>query len=142
MGDEEPSHLRRNVVIGIVILLLVAAAVALWAVFAPEAPPSDPPLPTPTIDPGDGALNPVNTFPGQPTITGVVEGDQVAFTWVYDHQDDSDVYWVNLGTGQDEKIEDPTYTTDYTGDEVCLSVRVARASGAYAQVNPTKVCVS
>ncbi len=141
--EETAPRQRRAILIGALILLLVAAGLAAWVVFGPEAPPPDPELPTVTVDPAGGGIGAaVDAYPGQPVITGAVEGDRVVFSWTYDHEDPSDFYWVSLGDGSAEKVEDPSYATGYQGSPVCLMVRVARASGAYAQIEPTEGCVS
>ena len=132
--EADSSHTSRlTLVIALVLIGVVAVGVVVWIMIAPlSTTPADQPSPTYSADDGFGT----NTFPGPAIITGKTVGSTAQFTWDYDHFSDSDSYWVQVVGGGDEvMVQDPSYTVEYTGQKVCIQVRVVRASGAYAQVD-------
>jgi hypothetical protein len=135
----EPRASFRTILIGCVALAVVAAAAVSWIVLGPEpAPPIE--SPTLTINPGE--VDQVeDTLPGVPRIVGVIVEGEARFTWTYERFSTTDIYFVDGPAGQ-VKLDQPRYTTAYNGEEVCIGVRVSRASGANAQVDFTEGCVS
>jgi len=132
--ETDPSHTSRfSLVIALISIGVVIVGVGAWIIVAPPSTVrTDQPSPTYSADDGFGT----NTFPGPAIIMGKTVGDTAQFTWDYDHFSDSDSYWVQVvGSGDEVMVQDPTYTVDYNGEEVCIQVRVVRASGAYAQVD-------
>jgi hypothetical protein len=134
---DEPAGSRKVVVWGIGLLVLVAAGVTAWVVLGPDPDERPAPLPTPSQDSELGiALTP----PGAPVVTGVVVGAQVTFTWQYDYAAPGDISWVVTGTGAAQRLAEPTLSLPYDGHEVCIEVRIARASGGQAQTQGTRGC--
>ena len=141
-ADQSPRRSRLSLLVALISIGVVIVGVGAWIIAAPPyTPPAEQPNPTYSADDGFGS----NTFPGTVYITGKVVGDKAQFTWDYDHFSDSDSYWVQV-VGSDApqvQVEDPSYTVDYNNEQVCIQVRVIRASGAYAQVEWSEQgCVS
>jgi len=134
-GDtgERPTS-RTPLIIGVVCVLILAIAATVWVFFGPTVEPA-PPLPTPSMGADDGLGN-ANTFPGPVSITGAVVDNEARFTWTYENADDSDTYLVRVQGGPEAgvKVSDSTYSMPYDGHQICISVRVERASGGYAQM--------
>ena len=129
---EPPSRRSRvSLVVALVCIVVVIAGVGAWIYLAPTPVP-DPIPPNPSVSADDGFGE---TYPGTVFITGAVEGNQAVFTWDYDFFRDDDSYYVLVGGTDEVRVEDPTYTADYNGQQVCIQVEVVRASGKY--VSPT-----
>jgi len=144
-GEPEEAELpRRRSRLSLVVALLsigvVIVGVGAWVLIAPPySTPTD--LPTPTVTTDEFGTN---TYPGPVVITGQVVGDKAVFTWEYDHAADSDTYWVQVvGTDEQIPVPTPTYTAHYDNQQVCIHVRVVRATGGFQQVDWSKEgCVS
>ena len=137
-GSDEPRGSKRSklsLIVALSVVVIVAASVTVWV--ASLAPKDNPPpeLPTPTMDSDDGFG--ANTYPGPVSIVGKVVNGQAVFTWQYEHSVDSDSYQVLAPGGPTEGVQvpDPSYTLPYNNEEVCIQVKVVRASGGYAQLN-------
>ena len=136
---EEPSRRSRlSLVVALVLVGAVAVGVGAWIFLAPPSTViSDQASPTYSPDDGFGS----NTYPGPAVITGKVVGDQAQFTWDYDNFADSDSYLVQVvGSSDQEKVPDPSYSVDYNGEQVCIQVQVVRASGGFAQLDWSEGC--
>jgi len=139
-----PSTSPRTLVIGLVLILLAVIALVLWFVLGPKSEPPPPPPPTPTYDPGGGGLGNQNTTPGEPVITGVIEGDEIVFTWKYDRADKTDRFWVRYfdkdGSQQEKSLKEASFPLPYSGKTVCIDVRIERGTGAHPQTTWTHGC--
>ena len=141
--DEIPQSSRRSrlsLVVALLSISVVIVGVGAWVIIAPPYSTSTD-LPTPTVSGDDLGTK---TYPGPAIIRGQVTGDKAVFTWQYENYADSDSYWVQVvGVGEPLLVDDPTYTVDYNNEQVCIAVRVVRASGAYQQIDWSKEgCVS
>lgn len=90
-------------------------------------------LPDPTATPSETAptMGTVETRPGDPRIEGVRTDSQVTFTWTYENTLESDTYLVKVSGETDPRsVADATVTLDSAG-QVCVQVKVIRASGQY-----------
>ena len=132
--------------LGWVALLIVALVLVgvTWAVaggLRPEARPTvSPSFSEPPPDPG----NPVPP-PGRPAIRGVRDGTVVTFTWTYANALPSDSFYYQLKPGdQTRTVAQPwlKLTGRPKGTQVCVWVRVHRASGADAARTFEKGCVA
>ncbi|MDR2929541.1 MAG: serine/threonine protein kinase [Propionibacteriaceae bacterium] len=130
---------RRRLITTVVLVVVAALAVAAWIVFSPDPEGEPGGLPTASIPPDD-TVGDIDTYPGTPVITSTIADGMVTFQWEYDQADPSDFYWIVAPDGARVRLEDPVYTTAVTGEKTCVSVSVNRATGAYAQIDPTQGC--
>ena len=107
----------------------------------PEARPTTSPIHSePVPDPGSAELP-----PGKPKIVGERAGAVVTFRWTYANPLPTDTFYYKLTeNGQQRTVAEPwlTLTGQASGKQVCIWVKVHRASGADAARTHTKGCVA
>ena len=124
-------------------VVAVLAGGLIWAL-AGGLQPQARPTPTPTFseDPPD----PGHTIgpPGRPVIKGSRDGTTVTFTWTYTNPLPTDEFYYLLAQGEQPRtVKEPwvRLTGRPQGTEVCIWVRVHRASGQDAARTYEKGCV-
>ena len=143
--DGEPaSSGRRWVMWALLAAVAVVLAGGVWALsggLRPEArPTATPSISEPPPDPGT-SVGPA----GVPVIKGVRDGSTVTFRWTYANPLPTDTFYYKLTeNGQQRTVAEPwlTLTGQASGKQVCIWVKVHRASGADAARTHTKGCVA
>ena len=145
LADDEQQRTPRRGLIWLAVIVAVAlVGVGVWAATGgvrPEARPTASPIHSdPPPDPGTAELP-----PGRPAITGSRDGATVTFRWTYANSLPTDSYFYRLSeTGTPRPLAEPWLRlTDQPRDkQVCLWVRVKRASGRDASRTFEKGCVA
>ena len=143
LADSEQRTPRRGLVWLAVLVAVALAGAGIWVLAGgvrPEARPTPSPIHSePPPDPGTAELP-----PGKPEITGVRDGSTVTFRWTYANPLASDTFYYRLKEGERPRsLREPwlRLTGQGTG-EVCIWVRVHRASGHDASRTFEKGCVA
>ncbi|MFT3861071.1 serine/threonine-protein kinase [Micropruina sp.] len=144
LDDGEASGARRWVAWTALLLVVLLAGGVVWALaggIRPQARPTAlPSFSEPPPDPGNTAAP-----PGRPSIKGVRDGASVTFTWTYANALPSDTFYYRLSPNEQARtVAEPwlKLTGQPTDQQVCIWVRVHRASGADAARSFEKGCVA
>ena len=143
LAESEQRTPRRGLVWLAVLVVVARAGAGIWVLAGgvrPEARPTPSPIHSePPPDPGTADLP-----PGKPEITGVRDGSTVTFRWTYANPLASDTFYYLLKEGERPRsVKEPWLRlTDRPRGEVCIWVRVHRASGHDASRTFEKGCVA
>ena len=143
LAESEQRTPRRGLVWLAVLVVVALAGAGIWVLAGgvrPEARPTPSPIHSePPPDPGTADLP-----PGKPEITGVRDGSTVTFRWTYANPLASDTFYYLLKEGERPRsLREPWLRlTDRPRGEVCIWVRVHRASGHDASRTFEKGCVA
>ncbi len=143
LAESEQRTPRRGLVWLAVLVVVALAGAGIWVLAGgvrPEARPTPSPIHSePPPDPGTADLP-----PGKPEITGVRDGSTVTFRWTYANPLASDTFYYLLKEGERPRsVKEPWLRlTDRPRGEVCIWVRVHRASGHDASRTFEKGCVA
>ena len=143
LAESEQRTPRRGLVWLAVPVVVALAGAGIWVLAGgvrPEARPTPSPIHSePPPDPGTADLP-----PGKPEITGVRDGSTVTFRWTYANPLASDTFYYLLKEGERPRsVKEPWLRlTDRPRGEVCIWVRVHRASGHDASRTFEKGCVA
>ena len=143
LAESEQRTPRRGLVWLAVLVVVALAGAGIWVLAGgvrPEARPTPSPIHSePPPDPGTADLP-----PGKPEITGVRDGSTVTFWWTYANPLASDTFYYLLKEGERPRsLREPWLRLTGRGTgEVCIWVRVHRASGHDASRTFEKGCVA
>ena len=143
LADEEERTPRRGLIWLAAVVAVALLGAGVWVLAGgvrPEARPTPSPvLSEPPPDPGTAELP-----PGKLTITGVRDGGTVTFRWTYANPLATDTFYYRLNVGeQPRSVAEPWLKLTGRGKgEVCIWVRVHRASGHDASRTFEKGCVA
>ena len=142
-GEQGPAT-RRWLAWALLAVVAVVLAGGVWALaggLRPEArPTASPTFTEPPPDPGSTVAP-----PGRPVIKGVRDGTVVTFTWTYANPLPTDTFYYKLAEGGELRtVAEPwlKLRDQPKGKQVCIEVKVHRASGADAARTFEKGCVA
>lgn len=139
-ADAQPAGSRRGLVFGLAVLGALVVAVVGWALASGQRTVG--PKPTETIStPPPDLTAPLP--PGPLTVDVARNGQVVRFSWRYTNGLASDEFWYYFGDEKTYRVTKETFvqTKASPGAQVCLSVKVHRASGDDAS-DYTRKCTS
>ncbi|MFJ6279431.1 serine/threonine protein kinase [Arthrobacter subterraneus] len=142
--EPDPVRRKRGPVAGILLGLVVLAAVVLGAFAVLNGQPEEEPAVAPPTQPPPDALAGVEGVVPTPTdITAEESGNAVVFTWTNPDPQDGDVYRFRTVTVQEEGDWDRTVQTEAPvvanpDGPTCADIQIVRANGTASE--PERAC--